>query len=411
MNREKIILLILATINFTHIMDFMIMMPLGPQLMRLFDINPQQFGMIVSAYTFSAGIFGFAGAFFVDKFDRKAVLLTAYAGFTLGTFACAMAPGYVLLVAARIFTGAFGGILSALVLSIIGDAIPAERRGAAMGLVMAAFSVASVAGVPFGLYLATLLSWHAPFYLLGAVGLVITALIWRFLPSMRGHIISKKAVRVSPLQVIASVTSDRNQMMALLLTSLLMLGQFSVIPYISPYMVANVGFTEAQLTYIYMIGGLFTIFSSPIVGKWADRKGKFPVFRMFILLSLIPIFLITHMPPIAVPVALLVTSAFFICSNGRMIPSMAMVTSTVKPQSRGSFMSFNSCIQQVSAGVASYVAGMIIHKTETGAMLNFDYVGYLAIGFSLVSIWIAQKLKPVDEEPTVLKEIVVARDA
>jgi predicted MFS family arabinose efflux permease len=409
MNKEKLLLLTLATINFTHIMDFMIMMPLGPQLMRLFEIDPKQFGLIVSAYTFSAGVFGFAGAFFIDKFDRKSVLLSCYAGFTLGTFACAMTPSYILLVAARIFTGAFGGVLSALILSVIGDVIPEERRGAAMGFVMAAFSFASVLGVPFGLYLATVLSWHAPFYLLGAIGVIVTGLIWKYMSSMRGHI-GNKVVRISPLRIITNVTSDKNQMRALLLTCLLMLGQFSVIPFISPYMVANVGFSERQLTFIYLIGGLFTIFSSPMVGKLADRKGKFPVFRIFILLSLIPIFLITNMPPIAVPVALVVTSAFFICSNGRMIPSMAMVTSTVKAQNRGSFMSFNSCIQQISAGVASFVAGMIITETEIGTMLNYDYVGYLAIAFSLVSIIIAKKLKPVEEAPQKLHEVVVARE-
>lgn len=148
MRSEKLLLFILAAIQFTNIVDFMIMMPLGPQLMRLFDISPRQFSLLVSAYTFSAGIFGFLAAFQIDKFDRKTALLFVYSGFLLGTFACALAPGYEWLIAARVFTGAFGGVLGALVLSVVGDTIPMERRATAMGLVTAAFSVASVFGVP-----------------------------------------------------------------------------------------------------------------------------------------------------------------------------------------------------------------------------------------------------------------------
>src|SRR5690606_24818583 len=148
--KEKIVLLLLATLNFTHIMDFMIMMPLGNYLMPYFNISSQQFSMLVAAYTFSAGIASFSAAFFVDRFDRKNVLLFAYIGFLLGTLCCAFAPSYLFLLTSRIVAGLFGGLISAQVLSIVADLIPYERRASAMGMIMAAFSVASVFGVPFG---------------------------------------------------------------------------------------------------------------------------------------------------------------------------------------------------------------------------------------------------------------------
>jgi predicted MFS family arabinose efflux permease len=164
--KEKILLFILASIQFTSIMDFMIMMPLGPQLMRIFQINPQEFGFLVSAYTFAAGFSSFIGVFWIDNFDRKKALMNMYLGFLLGTLACALSPTYTILVLSRILTGLFGGLLMALVFSIIGDVIEEKRRGTAMGYVSTSFSLASVLGVPFGLFIASFWNWHAPFFFL-----------------------------------------------------------------------------------------------------------------------------------------------------------------------------------------------------------------------------------------------------
>lgn len=396
LKREKLVLFSLALIQFTHIMDFMIMMPLGPQLMRIFSISPAQFGMIVSAYTFSAGIFGFLGAFFIDRFDRKMALLFIYSGFIIGTLSCSLAPTYHWLLAARVFTGMFGGIAGALILSIIGDSIPNERRASAMGVVMAAFSAASVFGVPFGLYMANKFSWHAPFLFIGCIGLGIITLVSFVIPNMKEHIVTK-IERQGPLQVITNVTSNPNQLRALLLMFLLMVGQFSVIPFISPYMVANVGFSESDLTYIYLIGGFFTIFSSPMVGRLADKIGRFKVFTIFIFISLIPLFGITNMPKVSMPYVLVITSIFFICAGGRMIPASTMITSSVLPKHRGSFMSINSSVQQLSSSLAAFMAGLIVQKNASGQLENYNYVGYIAIAASLLAIVVASKIKMVDE--------------
>ncbi len=281
--QENIILYLLAAINFTHIIDFMMMMPLGPQLMRYFTINPQQFGYLVSSYTLSAGVSGFLMAFFVDRFNRKSVLMAGYTGFVVGTLACGVAPTYELLMAARIVAGLFGGLISAQVLSIVGDIVPFERRGQAMGVVMMAFSVASIVGVPFGLFVATTLTWHAPFLIVGALGILLLPTIYILLPSMGGHIRKEKGF--NPMRVIRPILESRHQQMGILLMVLLVFGHFMVIPFLSPYMVANVGFSEETLFLIYLCGGIATLFTSPFIGKIADKVGKFRVLVAGIITS------------------------------------------------------------------------------------------------------------------------------
>jgi MFS transporter, DHA1 family, inner membrane transport protein len=402
--QEKLLIFTLAAINFTHIVDFMIMMPLGTYLMPLFKINPQQFSFIVSSYTFSAGAVSFLASFFVDRFDRKHVLLFGYIGFILGTLACAMAPGYFVLLLARIVAGGFGGLIGAQVLSIIGDAISYERRGRAMGTLMAAFSVASVVGVPLGLFLAAEFSWHAPFYLVGMSGIFIIPLIMVYVPNINSHI-QKKEDRPGPFNVIFNIAKDSNLQRGLWMTVMLMLGHFAIIPFIAPYTVSNVGFTEHQLTYIYLIGGALTIFTGPMIGKLADRIGKMRTMYIFVTLSFIPVFLITNLPVVPIYIVLMVSGLFFVFAGGRMIPVQAMMTSIVSPQHRGGFMSINSSLQQIAAGVASLLAGAIVVRSESGALLNYEYVGYMGISFSIIALLIARKLKTPDNVPAGISNV------
>ncbi len=372
----------------------MIMMPLGPQLIRIMHITPLQFSYLVSAYTFSAGISGFAAAFFVDKYDRKSVLLIGYIGFIVGTFACAFAPTYSLLLASRIFAGTFGGLIGAQVQSIVADTFPFERRGKAMGTLMAAFSVASVVGVPLGLYLATLFNWQVPFMVVGALGIIIIPLVYTYIPRMVSHI-QLHDVKPNPFSVLTSILNDNNQLRALLLTSTLMFAHFIIVPLLSPFMVANVGFTEHQLTYIYLVGGTLTIFSAPLVGKLADKYGKQSVLTTFSFIALIPLFFITHIGVVPIAVALTITAGFFVFSGGRMIPSMALVSSVVNPQQRGSFMSINSSLQQITTGMAAFIAGTIVTKTPEGPLQHYNWIGYISIAATFACILIAKKLKPI----------------
>lgn len=398
MKNERLLLLILAAIMFTHIMDFMIMMPLGPQLMRIFQISPQQFALLVSSYTITAGITGFIAAFMIDRFDRRNSLLLVYIGFTAGTIACAFAPTYAILLITRSLAGAFGGVLGALILSMVSDAVPLERRAKGIGIVMASFSVASVFGVPFGLFLASKFSWHAPFLFLGIFSAVVTGFVLFFIPSMRGHI-ATNGKHKNPWEVLVAIFGNRNARLGLTFSVVLMLGHFTIVPFISPYMVGNVGFSEGELMYIYLVGGACTIFFSPWVGKMADKHGRLKIFTIFGSLVLIPIVTITIMPPWPLWAALIVAAVFFVFANGRMVPSTTMETAIIAPENRGSYMSIRSSVQQLASGLASFVAGVIIAEKpslfsgDAKALVNYEYVGLIAVFFSLVSLWVARQLK------------------
>lgn len=394
--KEKLLLFILACINFTHIIDFMIMMPLGPQLMHIFDISPRQFGFVVSAYGLSAGISGFLAAFFVDNYDRKKVVLFAYTGFVAGTIACAFAPTYEVLILTRTIAGTFGGLIGAQVMSIVADTFEYERRATAMGFITTAFSLAAVVGIPAGLFFAAKFGWHSPFLILGSLGIVVIFLIYKFVPKLDKHLKNRQP-KQSPFAVITDITKNPNQMRALGLSTIIMLGHFSIIPYISPTLVANVGFSQDNIFLIYFVGGLLTIFSAPMVGKLADKKGKYPIFVTFALLSMIPIFLITNMFSGVLWGVLVIAGIFFVFSNGRLIPTQAIISSVVTPQQRGSFMAINSSVQLFAQAIATNIGGFIIHKNASGYLENYPYVGYFAMIMIFFSIFIAKTVKPINQ--------------
>lgn len=387
--KERILLILMASVNFTHILDFMVMMPLGNFLMPYFKITPGQFSVIVASYSISAAVSGFAAAFFVDGYDRKKVLLFGYTGFVIGTICCGIAPTYLLLLAARITAGLFGGLIGAQVLSIVADSFPYEKRGQAMGILFSAFSLASIVGVPAALYLAGWTGWHTPFLAIGGLGVIIILLLSRYLPAMSAHI---HGARTKPVTMLKNVVSSRKQLVALGLSGALMLGHFLIIPFLNPYMEFNVGFTDTQRNMIYMVGGLATFFTSPLIGKLADKYGKHNTFMVFALISLIPIFLITNMPAIKYYYVLMVTGIWFVLSTGRGIPAQAIISNVVPAEQRGSFMSFNGSMQQLFSGIASLIAGAIVISKPDHTIVHYSWVGYLSIAIVLCSVFIARKL-------------------
>ncbi|MEX2230954.1 MAG: MFS transporter [Cyclobacteriaceae bacterium] len=396
MKNERLLLFILAAAMFTHIMDFMILMPLGPPLMRIFDISAQQFSLLVASYTITAGVAGFFAAFLIDRYDRKKSLIVIYTGFAIGTLMCAVSPSFAILLLARSLTGAFGGILGALILSIVSDAIPLERRAQGIGTVMASFGAASVFGVPFGLFLMSKFSWHAPFWFLGGLAVIITYLIAAHISPITTHISGNG--HASPKEVLRQIFGNRNSRLGLTFTSMLMLGHFTIIPFVATYMVGNVGFSEGEIAYIYLVGGVCTLLFSPWVGRMADKHGRLRIFTIFGSLVIIPIIIITNLTPVPLVVALTISAIFFIFSNGRMVPSTTMETAIIRPEVRGSYMSIRSSVQQLTSGLAAFIAGLIITEQpslfdpKAKALVNYDYVGIIAVFFSLVSLYVARKL-------------------
>jgi len=394
MKTNRNALLTLTAIQFTHIMDFMILMPLGPQLMRVFLLSPRQFGFLVSIYTLTAGVSGFFASFIVDRFDRKKTLQLMYVLFIAATVSCAFATSYHALLISRLVAGAFGGVLASTVLVIVGDLVPLHERASAMGFVMMGFALASVLGVPFGLYLASLYSWHMPFLFLGLCGVGVFAAISLFVPSISGHIHHRISLKESIANFLGFFKTQ-NTRAAIGLTFTMVLGQFAMIPFISPYMVYNVGFSEKQLSLIYILGGLASVIASPLVGKLADKVGHAKVFRVAAFLTIIPILAITNLGHVGIPIALAVTTLFFIFVSGRMVPAMALVTSTVKPEKRGAFMGVNTCVQQLTAGVGSIISARIIVKSSSGALMNFSKVGILAACTSIIAVALVGYIREV----------------
>lgn len=408
--KEWLMLLSLASLNFTNIVDFMIMMPLGPQLIRLFDISNAEFGLLVSSYTLSAGISGIGAAFYVDRFDRKKLLLFLYSGFLLGTIACGLVTGFWPLLLARIFTGLFGGVMGAVVLSFVGDVIPFERRAQAMGIIMGAFSLASVFGVPFGIYLSSHApwGWHSPFLFLGVTGIPVWFVLWQQLPNVVAHLNRPKSEK-NQLSVIWGLVRNSNRAKAIVMMVMLMYGHFALIPYLSPFMEANNGFADDDLPLIYFFGGIATIISSPLIGKLADRKGKRVVYSWFVMLCCLPILALTLLYHSPMWLTLTVTTCFFMFSGGRFIPAQAMITATVDPAHRGSFLSITSSLQQFAAGITSAISGLIIHtdgvaiinglnqvhvNVKTEATMHFYWVvGIISIVFTLLTIPLSVKIR------------------
>ncbi|MBD0332758.1 MAG: MFS transporter [Chitinophagaceae bacterium] len=390
--KEKILLFLLASINFTHILDFMIIMPLGNYLIPYFHISTQQFSMIVAAYSYAAFASGIIAAFVIDNFDRKRSLLFGYSGFIIGTALCGFAPTYQFLIAARIMAGLFGGLIGAQVLSIVADTFPYEKRGRAMGFLMAAFSVASVAGVPLSLYIANIFSWHAPFIMVAAMGVVLVPLTARFIPPMRAHLENRRNEKATT--AFGVVFSRKSSLIALCFSGLMFFGHFIIVPFINPYMEFNVGFTKEQIPLIYVVGGTATLFSAPFFGRLADRLGKIRVYTICAVLTLPFVYFISNMPAIAFYYALIATGLWFILANGRSIAAQAMVSNVIEPQYRGSFMSLNSSLQQLFVGSASFMAGLIVtNDATTKKIYHYSWAGYVSILILAFCVYLGYVLK------------------
>lgn len=385
---ERNFLLLLAAMQFTHIVDFMILMPMGPLLMETMSLTPASFGTLVSAYTFSAGIAGILSAIFLDRFDRKKAMLVVYMGFVLGTLLCALAPNAHLLLLARIVCGGFGGVMTALVFALIGDAIPLARRGAAMGTVMTAFSVASIAGVPLGLYLSNHFGWEMPFVALTIVSLFMWFAGFRLLPRMR-----RPPIATGAIADFGAILAKPLHWRAFAFVFAMMGATFMVIPYISTYFVANAGVANNDLPWLFFAGGLFTFFTLRWFGALGDRHGLFRVFTLLSLTSLVPVLVLTHFGHWGLLPAIAITVLFMVLVSGRAAPGMAMMTTVVEPRLRGGFMSLTTAMQQIASGTASFVAGLIIVQGSDGRFQRYGLVGWIAAAGILASIWLGNGLK------------------
>lgn len=382
-------LLILAGIQFCHVLDFMIMMPLGPFLISALRISTDEFALLVASYSFSAATAGLLIAPIVDRFERKRFSLAIFVAFAVATFLCALSPGFLGLLIARGLAGVFGGMMGALVHTMVADAIPFERRAKATGYVATAFSVSSIAGVPLSLLLADTFGWQAPFVLITALSVGLIGLGYRSLPDFRAHLAVRREVRA--VEQMLRVAVDPNHLRAMLLTCLVIFGGFTVIPYITLYTIANVGIASNEIPAIYFLGGAATLVSARLIGAWADRLGKVIVFRIVAIGACIPVLLVTNLNQVSLALWLCITTLFFILVSGRMVPLLAIVGAAVKPQERGTFLSLNATVQSMAMGLASMVGGLFITQTPDGLISGYGWVGLVAASFNVMAaLWVGR---------------------
>ncbi len=390
--REYLVLLVLAGVHFANVMDFMIIMPLGPQYQEDLDITPQAFGWLVSVYGFSSSLSGLTAAWFLDRFDRKSSLLVIFGGFTTATLLC-VSGNYYYLLAARGLAGVFGGIMASTVMAIVGDLFADARRATAMSFVMSSFSVAIIMGIPVGLALAQRFTWWTPFAAIGALCIPFGAMAFFVLPTVRGHLHRRHA---NPWREYGEVLTRPTHLRAYLLTTLLVMSSFMVAPFLTTYLVANVGRAKEELFWIYLCGGGATLVTMTLIGRWADRRGKLPVYRSMAYAAAGPLLLLTLLPAGTwlVPV-LAVTTLMFITTSGRMVPGMAMLTASATPRHRGGFLSVNTAVSHMAMSLAAGLAGLILGDTKPGVPLeHFPLIGVLAASLAIATAIMGSWIRP-----------------
>jgi predicted MFS family arabinose efflux permease len=342
----------------------------------------------------------------LDRIDRKHGLLWLYLGFTVATLACAVAPSYPLLLVGRALAGAFGGVVAASVLAVIGDAYPDRRRGTATGVVMSAFSIASIVGIPAGLSLAhgSKEGWRTPFYVLAASSAVVLVGCWFAIPPLRHHLEGDH-----PRPRLVAVISHPPHLRAYLLMFCMVLTTFCVVPYIAAFLVKNVGVSDLGLKLVYFVGGLATVVTMNVFGRLADRFSRLWLFRLLTLAALVPIVTLTYLPPGTPLVWVLVTTTLMmVLTSGRMVPAMALITGVAAPRERGSFLSVNTAVQQGGAGVAPFLASLFLGDGERGGPIEgFPSVGWLSVGWGLLSLVLVGLLRPAPGAPPPAEEAIV----
>jgi len=381
---QTFVVAVLAFLQFTVVLDFMILSPLGAMLLQELHITTKQFGAVVSAYAFSASAAGIMAAGFADKFDRKKLLLFFYSGFVLGTLFCGIAPSYGFLFAARMVTGLFGGVIGSISFAIIADLFPFEARGRVMGFVMTAFSASQVLGIPLGLYLSNHWGWHAPFLMIVAVSSAVGVLI---------------AIRLKPINEHLKVPSDRNALRHLLktladpryfwafaATMLLAVGGFMLMPFGSTFSVENLGIPLAKLPMIYVATGVASFIAGPLIGRASDAIGKYPMFCIGsgVGMALVIYYCGLGRTPLGIVIALNII--LFVAITARMVSAQALSSAVPDAGDRGAFMSINSSLQQLAGGVASSAAGFIVVQTAQGPLAHYEELGYVVAGAMLITV-------------------------
>ncbi|MGX1641127.1 MFS transporter [Sphingobacterium sp. NPDC055431] len=393
---ESLLVVMLTIVQFTVVLDFAVMAPLGAELIDSLDISTKQFGILVSAYALSAGASGFLLAGFIDRFDRKNILLIMYVGFIIGTVCCAIAPSYYFLLVSRIVAGVFGGVMSGITFATVTDFFRYEIRGRVMGFIQMAFSASQILGIPLGLYLAHIWSWHVPFYFIVGIGLINIAMLVKFMKPIPSKTVPGE--KSSYFQVIKRVFTNKKYLVAFSTTFFLATGGFILQPYVTPHLVFDLNYAEDQLPYVFFSAGIATLIGSPIFGKLSDSWGKYKLFVTGSLLAGICIIWFVNVPAGNLFMVAVAFSCMMLFVSSRIISATAMITAIPDASERGAFMNINSAIQQSSGGIASILGGIVlIEKEGNQGFENFQLLGLITFVSILICILLMYRVNKIVE--------------
>jgi predicted MFS family arabinose efflux permease len=381
---QKVVVAILAFLQFTIILDFMIISPLGALLLRDLHIPTHKFGIVVSVYAFSAAISGILSAGFADRFDRKKMLMFFYVGFTLGTLLCGIAPNYPFLVMARVVTGLFGGVIGSIAMAIVADLFPFQMRGRVMGITQTAFGASQVLGLPLGMILATRWGWHAPFLLIVGLAAVAGVFIAVKLRPINDHL--KLQRDRSAFAHLFHTVAKRRYLIAFVTTTMVAMGGFMLMPFGSTFTVNNAGISLEEIWKIYLATGICTLVAGPFLGRLSDRVGKYSFFIIGTIITMVMVVVYTHLGHTPMVLMMLVSSLMFIGITARMISASALMSAVPEPADRGAFMSVMASVQSAAGGVGAAVAGLIVVQKQSGALERYDLLGYVVCGAMLVVV-------------------------
>ena len=387
---QMFVVAVLAFMQFTVVLDFMLLAPLAALVLPALQITPSQFGLVVSAYAFSAGVAGLLTAGFADRFDRKKLLLVFYAGFLGGTLLCGLAASYHGLLFARMVTGVFAGVVGSVAMAIVTDVFAVNLRGRVMGVIQTAFAASSVMGVPTALFLSNHWGWNAPFLVLSGVGAIVGAVIFAVLRPVDEHL--KRRPDRSPVHHLLKTLSNRLYLQGFASTGLLSIGGFMLLPFMSVFMVNNLQLPLDNLPLVYMITGTFSLVSGPLIGRAADAYGSFRVFAFGAAMTIIMVVIYTHLGPSPLWLLATVLVLLQIGIFSRVISASALMSTLPEPDDRGAYMSISASLQQVSGGVAAVLAGLIVAQSTTGQLLHFDWLGYVLVCTTLVTLGLIYRI-------------------
>jgi predicted MFS family arabinose efflux permease len=381
---------LLALIQFCVVLDFMVLSPLGTFVMKDLSLQPNQFAVVVSAYAFSAFLSALLTAGFADKFDRKRLLVFFFSGFIVGTLFCALSNSYETLLAARVFTGLFGGVMSSISYAIITDLYVVNQRGRVMGFIQMGFGVSQIVGIPLGLFLTNWANWHLPFYVIVGFAAVILVGTVIFMRPITAHLALAK--EKNAFAHLVSTIKNKRYITGFLATTLLATGGFMLMPFGSDFAVQNLKLTTDELPFMYIVTGIFTFAAGPLAGLISDRFGRMNLFAFGTIISIAIVLIYTQLGPTPLSIVILLNVILFIGITARIVPAQAMMTSVPKPEDRGAFMSINSAVQQLSGGIASFIAGTIVYKHANGEIGNYPILGIVVTCSMIIAFLMMRRL-------------------